>query len=617
MVSDFQSRSIHKDIIWWIILAIAIIVHLAMILWFDFTQDDAFITFRYAANFVDGHGLVFNAGERVEGYTNFFWLIIMIIGLLCKFDILIFSKLIGAICSSLTLIVIFMTGRDMAHGNLRVGALAGLMLGLIYSFGYWAGAGLETAAFTLMVTLAVYFYYKGSFMVIPALIVSCLLRPEGVLILLFIMIYDILSSKKISRHIVVIISACMMALLPYAVFKYIYYGGLLPNPFYAKTDFTLYKYWDGLKYIGEFFWHYWAAGLFLLPILLLLRREGRGFRLMAGLVAVYFIYIIAVGGDVLKVHRFFIPVLPLMILLVVYSLSRLIKKHLILASALAVIIAWQLLIPLNYVKSYHLAEKMLTAKMSSLGRDLAATDSRDFSLATTTIGAIGYHLPGHHVYDMLGLTDTVIARYPEKSLEGITTTWRERRYNTPYLLSRQPDYILFSTGRKPSAPAEKMLQLYSVFQQNYRTVTYEFNNMRHDIFKRYYKIGGNIRRDINVSFIGLYDRGFELFTAGQYTAATGAFREASKYVPDTVCSYVRYCIAESLRKAGDHEASYQLLKELSKSDSLTYEIFLDLFVYEYSGLRDYEKADYYHKKLEKLIPWYLPRLDAKVEQLEN
>ena len=38
-----------------------------------FLCDDAFISFRYAENLVLGHGLVFNAGERVEGYTNFLW----------------------------------------------------------------------------------------------------------------------------------------------------------------------------------------------------------------------------------------------------------------------------------------------------------------------------------------------------------------------------------------------------------------------------------------------------------------------------------------------------------------------------------------------------------------
>src|SRR6266404_6223228 len=40
------------------------------------TCDDAFISFRYARNLVEGHGLVFNPGERVEGYTNFVWVLL-------------------------------------------------------------------------------------------------------------------------------------------------------------------------------------------------------------------------------------------------------------------------------------------------------------------------------------------------------------------------------------------------------------------------------------------------------------------------------------------------------------------------------------------------------------
>src|SRR5689334_9481238 len=37
--------------------------------------DDAFISYRYAENLVRGRGLVFNPGERVEGYTNFLWVL--------------------------------------------------------------------------------------------------------------------------------------------------------------------------------------------------------------------------------------------------------------------------------------------------------------------------------------------------------------------------------------------------------------------------------------------------------------------------------------------------------------------------------------------------------------
>jgi arabinofuranosyltransferase len=39
--------------------------------------DDAFISYRYARNLVEGHGLVFNIGEYVEGYTNLLWTLLV------------------------------------------------------------------------------------------------------------------------------------------------------------------------------------------------------------------------------------------------------------------------------------------------------------------------------------------------------------------------------------------------------------------------------------------------------------------------------------------------------------------------------------------------------------
>src|SRR3954451_10367493 len=35
--------------------------------------DDSMISMQYARNFAHGHGLVWNAGEHVEGYSNFLW----------------------------------------------------------------------------------------------------------------------------------------------------------------------------------------------------------------------------------------------------------------------------------------------------------------------------------------------------------------------------------------------------------------------------------------------------------------------------------------------------------------------------------------------------------------
>lgn len=44
---------------------------------FATVTEDALVTFRYAQNIADGNGPVFNPGERVEGYTNFLWLVLV------------------------------------------------------------------------------------------------------------------------------------------------------------------------------------------------------------------------------------------------------------------------------------------------------------------------------------------------------------------------------------------------------------------------------------------------------------------------------------------------------------------------------------------------------------
>ena len=59
------------------LMAIAVGVFIYSCFYFELTQDDAYISFRYAENFLNGDGLVFNIGERVEGYTNFLWVMIL------------------------------------------------------------------------------------------------------------------------------------------------------------------------------------------------------------------------------------------------------------------------------------------------------------------------------------------------------------------------------------------------------------------------------------------------------------------------------------------------------------------------------------------------------------
>ena len=54
-------------------------------------SDDAFISFRYAENLVQGLGLVFNEGERVEGFTNFSWTLVTALAMRVGVDPVLFT----------------------------------------------------------------------------------------------------------------------------------------------------------------------------------------------------------------------------------------------------------------------------------------------------------------------------------------------------------------------------------------------------------------------------------------------------------------------------------------------------------------------------------------------
>jgi len=602
------------------LLIIALAVHIGLVMHFDFTQDDAFITFRYAANYLDGHGLVYNIGERVEGYTNFFWTILMILGGLLSLDYVVFSKMTGALFGIGTIALLFRFAHDIfkdlprAHQNILAGSCC-LIVGTVYSFAYWTVAGLETAAFALMVLASIHLYNRRSYLVAATAILATLLRPEGGLVFAFLFLYEIISRRSMTRYALTFLIVYTVCLLPFAAFKIAYYNSLLPNPFYAKTSFNIRQIMNGLDYTGRFFWHYLAAGAFILPILVFFRKIPRGLRVILVFLLVYTAYITFIGGDVLKVHRFFVPLFALFAIAVVYGVYTFFKGRIIFIFGIAAVIVWQMFIPKSHVDTFHRKEVGFAAKMDQFCRHLQAADQSDFSLAVSTIGLVGYRLMGHTVIDMLGLTDSTIARHPEPEIEGLETTWRETQFNSKYLLERQPDYILFSTGAKPSAPAERALYTYSAFLNNYRTIGFFFGSQLHVVFKRYFPIAGDIERDVSIEFVQNLNRGINQVKRDQPDSALASFETALRNGLDPHYPYVYYFISDAFRKKGRFQESYDILKRAASIDTVTYETYKDLYMYSYQ-LGDYNAAEYYRSIVARLVPWYMPRLDSLVRRIK-
>jgi len=174
-------------------------------------------------------------------------------------------------------------------------------------------------------------------------------------------------------------------------------------------------------------------------------------------------YIVYIGGDVLKVHRFFLPIIGPAAMLITFSIWLIIRNRdyrtrLMILFFISIPALWLTYsLPKKFVSGFHYTEIMLQKRMRTTAHDLLASDTTQFSVAMSTIGIFGYELLGHHIIDMLGLTDSTIAKHSEPPIEGMQTTWKEQKHNSRYLLSRVPDYILFSTQTKPSAYAERAL----------------------------------------------------------------------------------------------------------------------------------------------------------------
>lgn len=476
-----------EKIILLLIIAIFVVHALSM----NFTQDDAFISYRYIKNFINGHGLVFNPGERVEGYTNFLWIILLSIFVKFGSDIIVVSKILGIASGCIALFLLYRISiLILQRGKKSTKPAKGwffalfpsLLLASNTAFAYWSISGLETAFFVMAVLLSVYFYFtKGKLMIISCAL-SSLIRPEGVLVFGILILHKFFFSpakgggsfgkKDNFKNCLSYISGFALLLLPFAVFKILYYGDILPNPFYAKTGFSLEYLKTGMAYFWLFLKHYglWGA-LYLIPIAFYKDLEDKG-KLVLFLVYIYTLYIIIIGGDVLKAHRFFLPLLPFLYLLFSFALIRLylmLKKGSIKQGIpVVVVIAFCILtffLPRNWIMNVREAEIGLYIKMSKYAERLRQSFGTDFTLAMSTIGAISY-LTEAKVIDMLGLTDPYIAKHPEE-IPGILSTWKEKKFNTQYLLSRDPDVIMFSTGFKPSAPAERALFLSSKFRENY------------------------------------------------------------------------------------------------------------------------------------------------------
>ena len=616
-------------------LALALTPALLLYAWWvrglNYIQDDAYISYRYVANYLNGDGLVYNIGERVEGITNFGWVILMSLAGSLGFDYILVSRLLGFACGGVLLWTTLLIAREILGDEFRrTGVAAVYIVAVNLSLAYWAAAGLETACFASLAMGALYLFLKRSRLLSAVLVLSVWMRPEGALLAILFVVIEALLERRFPRYAFGHGLLAFTLSLPYVVFKIAYYGSILPNPFYAKTGFDVGQLLHGLQYTGMFLADYGLYGLPLLIPALFYRRLNRAARAVWIFGGLYVLYITFIGGDVLEVHRFYVTLLAVNAALIVLSLTMVVSRFgaraalgVVLASVLAVmVLTWYL--PRDHVHAYREAGVALNRKMSFLARQLALVDGREFSAAASTIGIFGYELIGHDIIDMVGLTDTMVARHPEPPIPGLTSAWREPKYNTGYLMNRAPDYILFSTGLKPTAPGEKALFLDRRFESVYRTVGWSYRpdparsfTRLEPVFKKMRPVPAEANSRLPVAYIEYFKSGMDYYAAGDHRTALAYYDSAFGSAEPPYNPYLRYRAGLSLLMEGRVESAFRIMDELIADDSLVFEAHRELYTRaRLNG--DTARAAIHERWLKRLVPWYWPRAEELAgEQLRR
>ncbi|MCP5497945.1 MAG: hypothetical protein H7A23_25610 [Leptospiraceae bacterium] len=296
--------------------------------------DDAFVSFRYAKNLVNGYGLVYNVGEYVEGYTNFLWTLLIAAGLKLNLEPILFSEVMSLLFFTGTCYFLFCY---YLHFNSKypIGIFG---FALHHHVQIFSTGGLETSLYTFLLVAGCFFCISsekntGIISGLALLLLAALTRPDGILFLAFATVYFLWKKSRSYREWIYILFPAFLYAL-FLVWRYVYYGSLVPNTFYAKSGYG--SYWEqGFRYLKLYFLAYYQ--FFLIPVLLayyLIRLKGqvfypqvkKTFFIILVPTIIYILYYTGVGGDFMFA-RFFIPITPFFYLLFEYFNNILFQKE--------------------------------------------------------------------------------------------------------------------------------------------------------------------------------------------------------------------------------------------------------------------------------------------------
>lgn len=507
-----------------------IIFFLSCWYFYPFISDDSLISLRYAQRFIEGKGLSWTDGLPVEGYSNLLW--ILVVSFLGNFgtDLILSARILGVICSVATIWLILNYFRKQKAKKEFV-FLAITLLVTTPCFAVWAIGGLEQPLYILLITLIILeviqiintnnlkkVYYLSLWLGLLSIT-----RPDGFLfsiITAFFLLFINRNHKSNSIKIAftTLLIPCLF-LLSQLLFRYIYYGELVPNTALVKVKISFHHIIRGIYYhVKAFFGTFIISslGFYCLFVMAFKRKNLVGIFLLLSLLS-WAGYISLVGGDIFPAHRHYEVILIFLVFSIILGMPYIksidFKNKKILWGSI-------ILLTTNFVvqtqlpnNQYALSERWEFRGMK-LGEMLKQNFPKKTLIAVTAAGCIPYssELPS---LDLLGLNDYYIPRHPPSNFG--TGSLAHELGDANYTMRRNPDIVIFNTGAPLSSVdfnITNQLKKNEIFKDNFVEVNAKERDAEYIIYiNKYGKNTGVVLKNKELAIPGY------LFTSKKDTSS--------------------------------------------------------------------------------------------------
>ncbi|UCH84542.1 MAG: hypothetical protein JSW50_02280 [Candidatus Latescibacterota bacterium] len=229
----------------------------------DFVPDDSYISFRYAENLANGHGLRFNTTDPpVEGYSNLLWILLCAVVYLAGLNLPYAMPTVGVLLGIFNILLLWQLLRRRGLSVLQM-LFPLLILASSGPFILYVVSGMETPlfAFLLLLTLlwldGVYATGRLVYSIAAAVtgVLLALCRPEGILV--FPVVAAVVgltgrqarSSRSSLRNTLIAFAVFVVLMTVYHWWRVGYFGELVPTPLLSKAGG------------GKSLWYAWIVNL--------------------------------------------------------------------------------------------------------------------------------------------------------------------------------------------------------------------------------------------------------------------------------------------------------------------------------------------------------------------